>query len=334
LKVDPKNNNPIDVVIAWVDGNDPAHKQKLKPYLTSPAIASDDIAGPTRFRSVGEIFYCVASIFRFAPFVRKIFIITDNQDPKLQEFIRHNFPESKIQIEIVDHTILFRGFENFLPIFNSMSIESCTYRIPGLSENYVYLNDDFFLVRPVKYTDWFIGDKIIAYGNWRNMPLDRLLWLIKPLKNGHKPIGFKDTMISAAGKLGYKWKYFHIEHIPHPLKKSVFEEYFSENPEDLIANLSHRFRNSKQFNPQESYYLLMFEKDRAILTSADNKLLYLKPVNRGEKYVTRKIKAFEKNPEIKFCCIGSLDLATDQNRRQLLDWLKNLMEIELPDGET
>ncbi len=62
----------IDVVIARVDGNDPKHQAKMKPYLDPQSAKSDDIAGPTRFRSEGEIFYCAASILRFASFVRKI----------------------------------------------------------------------------------------------------------------------------------------------------------------------------------------------------------------------------------------------------------------------
>jgi hypothetical protein len=327
--MDSGETEPIDVVIAWVDGNDPAHKQKVQPFLDSSSSITDDIAGPTRFRSVGEIYYCIASIFRFAPFVRKIFIITDNQNPNLNEFIQHNFPGSNIELEIVDHRIVFRGYEYYLPVFSSMAIETCTFRIPGLSENYVYFNDDFFLVRPLQYSDWFRNGKIVAYGHWRNMPLDRLLSLIKPRKNGHKPIGFKDTMISAALKLGYKWKYFHIEHLPHPIKKSVFSSYFSENHDHFLENISYRFRSEGQFNPQESYYLLMFETGKAIQESTKDKLLYLKPVNRGPNYVTRKIKVFEKNPLIKFCCIGSLDLANELDTNELFEWLQKLLNIEI-----
>lgn len=70
-----KTSDDIDVVIARVDGNDPKHRDKMKPYLDPQSPESDDIAGPTRFRSEGEIFYCVVSILRFAPFVRKIFIV-------------------------------------------------------------------------------------------------------------------------------------------------------------------------------------------------------------------------------------------------------------------
>lgn len=319
---------PIDVVISWVDGNDPAHKSKIQPYLSPKVRKSEDIAGPTRYGSVGEVFYCVASIFRFAPFVRKIFIITDHQNPNLDTFIHKNFPESTIQIEIIDHTVLFRGYEQFLPVFNSRAIETCTYRIPDLSENYVYFNDDFFLVRPIRPEDWYIDNKIVAYGHWRSILLDKLLWLIKPLKNGHKPVGFKDSMLLSALKLKRKWTYFHLEHIPHPLKKSVLEAFFTKNQELFLANISHKFRSAKQFNTQALYYLLMFEANRAILTPTKNVFLYLKPVRRGAGYIPRKLNTFEQQKEIKFCCMGSLDMATEADRNELLLWLQRLLKIE------
>ncbi len=324
-----ENKEPIDVVISWVDGNDPQHKQKMKPYLTKLGRISDDLSGPTRFRSVGEIFYCVASIYRFAPFVRKIFIITDNQNPNLDTFIQQNFPESTIQIEIVDHTELFRGYESVLPTFNSRTIETCTYRIAGLSENYVYLNDDFFLVRPVSHDQWFHDNKIVAYGHWRSIFLDKLLWLIKPMKNGHKPIGFKDAMITSAGILNRNWRYFHLEHIPHPLKKSVLEKFFKEHPNLFVSNITPKFRSPKQFNTQALYYLLMFDSQKAIVADTKKLFLYMKPVKRGKNYIRRKLNLFENNNDITFCCIESLDMATDEDRTELLTWLENILKIKI-----
>ncbi len=320
---------PIDVVITWVDGNDPSHQVRIEPYLNPEARKSDDIAGPTRYGSRGEIFYCVASIFRFAPFVRKIFIITDRQSPNLDPFVQQNFPESKIEIEIIDHAVLFRDYETYLPVFNSRAIETCTFRIPELSENYVYFNDDFFLLRPITSQDWFRDDKIVAYGHWRILPIDKLLWLIKPLKNGHKPIGFKDGMIAAARRLGHVWKYFHLEHMPHPIKKSVLEKYFASNDDVLRDNISHKFRSGKQFNTQELHYLLMFDEDRAVLESPDERFLYLKPVNRGNKYIVRKLNIFDNNKRIDFCCMGSLDMATEEDRLILFSWLKQILDIKL-----
>lgn len=320
--------HPIDVVISWVDGNDPAHKNKIQPYLSSKVRKSEDIAGATRYGSVGEIFYCVASIFRFAPFVRKIFIITDNQNPNLDIFIQKNFPESTIEIEIVDHSILFSGYEHVLPVFNSRAIETCTFRIPGLSENYVYFNDDFFLVRPIMPEYWYRNDHIVAYGHWRSILLDKLLWLIKPLKNGHKPVGFKDSMLLSALKLKRRWTYFHLEHMPHPLKKSMLEDFFTKNPTYFLSNISHKFRSAKQFNTQALYYMLMFDANKANLTPTNNVFLYLKPVNRGTGYITRKLSTFEQQKDIKFCCMGSLDMATEADRKELLLWMQKLLKIE------
>lgn len=321
-------NEPIDVVISWVDGNDPLHKQKMAPYLDPIARKSDDIAGPTRYNSVGEIYYCVSSIFRFAPFVRKIFIVTDNQNPGIHDFIKKNFPESNIKIEIIDHKVIFRDYEEYLPVFNSRAVETCIHRIPDLSENYVYLNDDFFLIRPVEPTDWYAGDKIIAYGHWRSILGGRLLWLIKPMKNKHKPVGFKDGMIMGARKYGKKWKYFHLDHMPHPLKKSVITDYFNKRPDQFISNISYKFRNAAQFNTNEIYYLSMFDSGRAIIKPSENFLLYIKPVNRGNKYLQRKLSYYDNRQQLKFCCMGSLDMATQNDRTRLLDWLSAILGIK------
>ena len=65
----------IDAVIAWVDGDDPKHIKKRKLYLSSDnEDKNDDIAGSTRIKSLGEIEFCVGSILKYAPFIRKIFI--------------------------------------------------------------------------------------------------------------------------------------------------------------------------------------------------------------------------------------------------------------------
>lgn len=317
----------IDVVIAWVDGNDPLHKEKIEKYINPQAQVSDDIAGPTRYRSVGEVYYCVASILRFAPFVRKIYIVTDEQNPRLEKFVQKNFPENNTPIEIIDHKVIFCGYEEYLPVFNSRAVETCIHRIPDLSENYVYFNDDFFLIRPIQKTDWFVDDKTVAYGNWRNLWLDKLLWLIKPMKNGHKPVGFKDGMTSAAWKYGRKWSYFHLDHMPHPLKKKVIADYFSKNKHFFLSNISYKFRSNKQFNTHELYYLSMAEQERLIVKPSSEYLLYIKPVKRGKKYLARKLRTFETNVKVKFCCMGSLDLATEKDRRTLLDWLSDVIQI-------
>ena len=78
-----KENQHIDIVIAWVDGADPIHKNKRLKFLNKSQEIILPGADETRFHSSNEVEYCVLSILKFASFVRNIFIVTDNQDPKI-----------------------------------------------------------------------------------------------------------------------------------------------------------------------------------------------------------------------------------------------------------
>jgi hypothetical protein len=318
------SNFPIDIVIAWVDGNDPEYVQKISPFLDAKSQKIDFVAGATRYRSVGEIYFCVASVLKFAPFIRKIFIITDNQNPNLDDFVKQHFPNRNIDIQIIDHKIIFAGYEKYLPVFNSRAIESMLFRIPDLSENFVYFNDDVFLFRPVQTTDWFVDDKIVAIGEWRNVFFDRLLRYVSIPKYGRKPFGFKFAQTNAAKIFWHKNKYFHMEHTPHTRKKSISAMLFEKYEEQFLKNISYKFRDAAQFNPQELFYIYMFSKNRAIQDNVD-KSLYVKPVKRGNGYIPRKIKTFDKLPQIQSCCIGSLDLATEPNRSTLKNWLTKII---------
>ncbi|MDR0427023.1 MAG: Stealth CR1 domain-containing protein [Dysgonamonadaceae bacterium] len=318
---------PIDAVVSWVDGNDPAHQKKMQPYLSDENRRADDIAGKTRYASEGEIYYCVASILRFAPFVRKIFIITDNQYPEgLKEFIEKNFPDTRTKVEIIDHRVVFRDFEPYLPTFNATTIETVLFRIPDLSEHFVYFNDDFFLLKEVQLEDWYKEDKSVARGWWNNLILGDFLSLIKPRKNGKRPLGFKDMMRETAHFLGYKTRYFHIQHTPHPLKKSVFERFYSQHPEILESNIQYRVRDRRQIHPQTLYYLLGFQSDDCVMLP--EKAFYMKPVKRGKHYVPGKIRYFEKHHP-SMVCIGSIDMATQDDKDEIFAWLRKVLNIEM-----
>ena len=75
-----KTSLPIDAVITWVDGADPKHKEKIARYSKTPKFVATK-AFDKRFTNVDEVKYVVHSILKYAPFVRKIFIVTDEQTP-------------------------------------------------------------------------------------------------------------------------------------------------------------------------------------------------------------------------------------------------------------
>ena len=138
----------VDVVFTWVDGSDKQWLAKFQQYFNEPelktALYATDMA---RFEDHNELYYSVGSVLRFLPWVRKVFIVTDNQRPSWL----NEYPVEKI--EIIDHTQIIDA--RFLPTFNSHVIEANLHKIPDLSEHFIYFNDDVFVAKPLEKIHFF-----------------------------------------------------------------------------------------------------------------------------------------------------------------------------------
>lgn len=310
---------PIDAVITWVDGNDPEHRRKRLSYEKGGESRLDDVAGDIRYVSIGEIRYCVASILRFAPFVRKIFIVTDGQDPCLGDFIESRFPGQSSKINIIDHKVIYRGYEQYLPVFNSLSIETMVWRIPGLSEHFIYFNDDFMLVKPTVPEDYFDGDKVLCYANKMSIWFANALQYLKPKRSGHKVVTFKHAMVRAAEILGVKDYFYRLGHNPQSMRVSILEEYFASHPDIMEKNCGYRFRDKDQFVPQELCFLLCRQRNELVLKPKSGNNLYLLP--KGDRYMKSHLKKFQASTREKFCCVNSLNYASAAYREAVLAWL-------------
>ena len=137
---------PIDAVITWVDGNDPLHQRKMSLAVSSEKKKKNNLS---KYKEAGEIYYCVQSIIKFAPFIRNIFIVTDNQVPL---FIKNKKVHDE-RIKVVDHKEIFKGLEEYMPTFNPRCIDALLHRVPGLSERFIYFNDDMFLIKKTQAKD-------------------------------------------------------------------------------------------------------------------------------------------------------------------------------------
>ena len=311
----------IDAVITWVDGKDPAHRRKLQQFSSAVQREEEDVASPTRFDSLGEIFYLVASLNRFAPWLRKIFIVTDGQDPGLTPFLEKHFPDGFIPVEVVDHQVVFSGYEQYLPVFNSIAIEAVTWRIPGLSEHYIELNDDFLLAAPLSPEDFFTPDgKSVIYADKYNAAWARFTRAIKHRrKDGGKKVTFKGMMMGALDYVPGGF-FLHYGHTPRPLRRSFFERFYAERPDALIRNISCRFRDASQFNPEEVQLLSRYKAGEAVLRPVHGNLFFLQPKPGKAGYVAEKMARLEKG-RYRFCCFNSLDKATEEERRLVLGWI-------------
>ena len=150
---------PVDVVYTWVDGADPAHAAKRAAYLPTQRDIHPDGLDLARFRDNEELRYSLRSLEAFAPWVRKVIILTDKQVPA---WLNAAHPK----IRVADHTDCIP--EQYLPSFNSQVIEAYLHRIPDLAEHFIYFNDDFMLGRPCRTTDFFTPNGLpLVYVDWR-----------------------------------------------------------------------------------------------------------------------------------------------------------------------
>ena len=317
-----------DVVIAWVDGDDPIHKHKKASFLTpGKELHFEDVAGESRYKSTGEIYYCVASVLRYAPWVHKIYIVTDNQDPHIEEFVARNFPGNKIPIELIDHTVLFRGYEQHLPTFNSISIETMLWRIPGLSDRFLYFNDDVFLASPATEDMWFEDDRTTIYAERFPTSWARLLRWGKHLGKRHKVFGHKDPMLNAADIL--KSRYFYLfPHAPLPMRRTWYATFYAEHPELLDSNIRHRFRDPSQLSIPTLFYVGAYRDGKIEVRSPKGTTCFLKPsMKKREEYMARKIAEANANKELKFGCINSLGDTTEEAQQIFHAWISKRLEI-------
>jgi hypothetical protein len=323
------DTNAIDIVLPWVDGDDPTLSARRMSYMNDGAEAKhEDIAGSSRYKSLGEIQYCIASINIFAPFVRKIFIVTDGQDPKLEPYLNSMFPNGYIPIEIVDHKVIFKGYEQYLPVFNSRAIETLIWKIPGLSERFILMNDDFFFIGKVTEEDFFRGEKSICYADWFSTSWAKFLRWIKPKKQGHKTVGFKDSMLNAISLIGNPSKFLCLGHTPRALRKSFYENFYKTDDEALIRNISHKFRHESQFNSQELFYMSEYKEGRVIQIPVRSKCIYFK-ARKKISYIDRKLRALRANTTRTFCCLNALNLAPEAEQQKVLRWAEDMLNQNL-----
>ena len=327
---------PIDAVITWVDGSDCKFREKLKHHLNGKSRNVIPGADITRFASVNEITYCILSILTFAPFVRKIFIVTDNQDPNIFDVVKFYFPERVSSITIVDHKEIFRGYEEFLPTFSSRSIETMIWRIKGLSDNFVYFNDDSFLVRPIEPSDWFVNSQPVHRGKWSPAPIPWLFWnwakkcsqQLMPGKTQYEPRpSFHVGQWNSARIAGHCLRYFANKHTPHAIGLNVVSSFFNKNQSVLKKNVHFKLRDQNQFNFVSLSNHLQLKKGNKYIAKSD--LVYMQPVGRAQSYIDKKIAYCEKNENIKYLCVQSLDQCSKTERDKLYRWMDSILQLNV-----
>lgn len=134
---------PIDFVVTWLDSSDTIWQKKYAEYKGEGDNADKS---ESRYREWDLFKYWFRAVETFAPWVNKVFLITNGTFP---DWINVNHPK----LVLVKHSDYIP--KRFLPTFNSCTIELHMSKIPGLSEHFVYFNDDCYINAPISKDYYF-----------------------------------------------------------------------------------------------------------------------------------------------------------------------------------
>ncbi|MDI2097964.1 stealth family protein [Ruicaihuangia caeni] len=231
---------PIDIVFSWVDGSDPEYLAERSRYLAQHQLNPAD-AGATRYRQIDELKYALRSVKAFAPWVRRIFIATDSKPP------------AWLDTEHPDVTVVrseeFFADTSVLPTYNSHAVESQLHRIPGLSEHFLYSNDDMFFGRPVSPSMFFSPGGITRFVE---ATVRIGLGDTHPDRTGHDN-AMRVNRALLRKRFG-RTITRHLEHCAVPMRRSVMRELETAFPQDFARTAASRFRSPTDISVTNSLY--------------------------------------------------------------------------------
>lgn len=247
----------IDFVLIWVDGNDKKWQEEKSKYDGSVPYGNSSI----RFRDWENLQYWFRGVEKFAPWVNKIHFVTWGHLPK---WLNKDNPK----LNIVNHRDYIP--EKYLPTFNSHTIELNLHRIKGLSEQFVYFNDDMFVTNYVNPTDFFKNGKprdsfamdAIFFGkgsagffNGSDMEIINTYFKNKyqifrrDFKKWYNPRNGLKNLIRTTLLMPWPWfPGFYYSHVSSNFLKSTFEEVWEKEYETLDKTCTDKFRQKTNVN--------------------------------------------------------------------------------------
>lgn len=268
----------IDIVVRWVDDKDVNWRKEKKKYklldqgLTIEGEITDD--SDFRYRDWELLKFWFRGVEKFAPWVNKVFFITCNQKPG---WLNTNHPK----LRMVNHEEFIPN--KWLPTFSSRTIDFNVHRIPDLSEQFVFFDDDMFFINNTSEQDFFVDGRpcdsmvfnaITATGG---DVIDSNIFNDMSIINRHfQKSDFNKTekrrmwFTPKYGKFLYKnivlspWTYylgFQDFHLPEGFLKETYRKLWNLEGHWLSETCSHKFRKTSDVNQWLIRYWQLAEKN-------------------------------------------------------------------------
>lgn len=253
----------IDAVYTWVDHRDPGWQELWQQEFPGEKLDLD------RYAANDELRFSMRSLNKFAPWLRKIHIVSNCERP---QWLAHHE-----KIHWVAHQDIFPDPSN-LPTFNSHSIESCLHRVPGLSEKFIYMNDDFMLNQPCLPRDFFdeVGRSMSYFEPYG------MVSIVVP------SAGLPDYLVASMNSKAllkeldpdYDARNLH-RHFPYALKRSILDRMECEFPDAFLKVRKAKRRSPTDINVTSFlYHHFALQKGEAVKGEAAT--LIVRPRNIAE----------------------------------------------------
>ena len=285
----------MDIVITYVDGNDPVWKQDYEKYTNVPIMQK-------RFRDWGTLKYLLRGIEVNMPFIRNVYLVVSHLS-QVPQWV------DQAQLKIVLHSDIIP--EEYLPTFNCNPIEMHLHRIEGLAEEYLYFNDDLYPLAPCRPEDFFRNGKGVL-GFSRHF-----------LASGMYKKICRNSDTHARKALGLKPSFCFVrpQHTCTPMFRSECEQLYSILEQDILASLT-RVRTSGNLN---QYLFLDYQLYKGRMTNEriSNKH-YSVAVASPEK-----LKSFILSPTRNLMCVNDVHLS-EERYMKLRSAMIEAFELKFP----
>ena len=299
----------IDIVYLWVDGSDPLWLKK-KQLFTGKLYDTSEMNAAGRYVNNNELRFSLRSVEKYAPWIRYIFIVTDGQKP---DWLNTAHPK----IKLIDHKEILPS--EALPSFNSSVIEYFIYKIPDLSEHFLFANDDMFFNTNLS-PEFFFSTKGYPIVRLKRKPLGKWHWRLKTLV-GIEPGQYSKKVYEGALLVERKFgKYF--PGVPHHNIDAYRKSDYQNAVEEIFAD---RVRESQQNRIRTygdlhrsafAYYFLAIGHAQLKYVGRRESSRILVHRHDFGKYLSRY------NP--KLFCLNDSQKVTNKQRERIIPFLSHL----------
>ena len=256
------NQSAIDIVLPWVDGNDVAWRAQMRQFVPE----ANDMNTESRFKNWDNLHYLLRGIENCMPWVRTVHFVTCGHTPEWLRTTGNN-------IKVVRHEDFIP--RHFLPVFSCNPIEMFLHKIPGLSSQFIYFNDDFFPLKKCCPSDFFVDNKPVDFaimdtihdGTISHIVMNDVDVINRNFNRHIKTNYAKRKIIRDHWRLWFSWRLgasnifqnlillkwkghtgFVINHHPQPYLTETFEEVWSKESSALLATAAEKFRSHLDLN--------------------------------------------------------------------------------------